>query len=172
MVAKEGEVFVGIDVGKDRLDVHVRPLGQHVVVANDASGLATLIERLVPLAPTLIVLEASGGYERLAAIGLVERGFAVAVVNPRQTRRFAGALGRLAQVGRGPAKGRTQRTDTIDAAVLAHFAEAIRPAACAVADGTVGQLQELLAIRGIVHLRRNGAVRSVSVGARGAASWW
>lgn len=134
-MAKEGEVFVGIDVGKDRLDVHLRPLGPHVVVANDASGLVMLIERLVPLAPTLIVLEASGGYERLAAIGLIEQDFAVAVVNPRQTRRFAGALGQLA------------KTDTIDAAVLAHFAEAIRPAARAVVDGTIGQLQELLARR-------------------------
>lgn len=60
-MANEREVYVGIDVGKDRLDVHLRPLDQHVVVANDPAGLARLIERLAPLAPRLIVLEASAG---------------------------------------------------------------------------------------------------------------
>ncbi len=108
------EVFVGIDVGRDRLDVHIRPLGQHLVVDNDQAGLAELAARLEAHAPRLIVLEASGGYERLAAIGLLERGLPVAVVNPRQTRKFAAALGQLA------------KTDKIDAAMLAHFAEAIR----------------------------------------------
>lgn len=83
----------------------------------------------------MIVLEASGGYERLAAIGLLERGLPVAVVNPRQTRKFAAALGQLA------------KTDRIDAAMLAHFAEAIRPAARAVTDDALDRLQTLLARR-------------------------
>ena len=81
------------------------------------------------------MLEASGGYERPAAIALIERGWPVAVVNPRQTRKFAQATGRLA------------KTDRIDAAVLAHFADAVRPAARAVVDGTTGELQTLLSRR-------------------------
>ena len=122
MTEDEREVFVGIDVGKDRLDVHIRPHGQHVAVGNDQAGLAQLLARLEALAPRLIVLEASGGYEQPAAVALLERGLAVAVVNPRQTRKFAQALGQLA------------KTDRIDAAVLAHFAEAVRPAARVVVD--------------------------------------
>lgn len=135
-MAEDGrEGFVGIDVGRDRLDVHIRPQGQHLAVGNDEAGLAELLARLEALAPRLIVLEASGGYERPAAVALLERGLAVAVVNPRQTRRFAQALGQLA------------KTDQIDAAVLAHFAEAVRPAARMVVDGTTQQLQTLLARR-------------------------
>ncbi len=135
-MAEDGrERFVGIDVGRDRLDVHIRPEGQHVVVAHDEAGLVELVARLEALAPRLIVLEASGGYERPAALALLEHGLAVAVVNPRQTRKFAQALGQLA------------KTDKIDAAVLAHFAEAIRPAARVVVDGTTEQLQTLLARR-------------------------
>jgi transposase len=135
-MAQDGrEVFVGIDVGKARLDVHIRPLGEHFVVGNDEAGLAQLATRLEAREPRLIVLEASGGYERLAAIGLLERGLPVAVVNPRQTRKFAAALGQLA------------KTDRIDAAMLAHFAEAIRPAARAVTDDAIERLQTLLARR-------------------------
>ena len=135
-MAEDGrEIFVGIDVGKDRLDVAIRPLGQHFVVANDQAGLADLVTRLKAGPPRLIVLEASGGYERPAAIALIERGWPVAVVNPRQTRKFAQATGRLA------------KTDRIDAAVLAHFADAVRPAARAVVDGTTGELQTLLSRR-------------------------
>lgn len=135
-MAEDGrEIFVGIDVGRDRLDVHIRPRGQHFVVTNDQAGLADLVTRLEASPPGLIVLEASGGYERAAAIALLERGLAVAVVNPRQTRKFAQAIGRLA------------KTDRIDAAVLAHFAEAVRPAARAVVDGAIEDLQALLARR-------------------------
>jgi transposase len=135
-MAQDGrEVFVGIDIGKDRLDVHIRPLGQHLVVGNDLAGLAQLATRLEADPPSLIVLEASGGYERLAVIALLERGLPVAVVNPRQTRKFAAAVGRLA------------KTDKIDAAVLAHFADAIRPAPRAVVEGTLDRLQTLLARR-------------------------
>jgi transposase len=133
-MAGDGQkVFVGIDVGRDRLDVHIRPLGRHLTVASDPAGLAELTARLEAARPSLIVLEASGGYERPAAITLIERGLPVAVVNPRQTRRFAQAIGRLA------------KTDRIDAAVLAHYAEAVRAAARAVVDGTNDELQALLA---------------------------
>jgi transposase len=143
MAEDDREVFVGIDVGKDRLDVHIRPLGQHLVVDNDEAGLAELAARLDARSPRLIVLEASGGYERPAAVALIDRGWRVAVVNPRQTRKFAAALGRLA------------KTDRIDAAVLAHFAEAIRPAARAVADGAIDRLQKLLARRRQLVVMRN-----------------
>jgi transposase len=143
-MAQDGrEMFVGIDVGRDRLDVHMRPLGQHLVVDNDPAGLAELATRLEAHAVKLIVLEASGGYERLAAIALIERGLAVAVVNPRQTRKFAAAIGRLA------------KTDKIDAAVLAHFAAAIRPAARAVVEGTIDRLQTLLARRRQLAVMKN-----------------
>ena len=137
------EVFVGIDVGRDRLDAHIRPLGQHFVVDNDPAGLAELAMRLEAHAPRLIVLEASGGYERLAAIGLIDRGLPVAVVNPRQTRKIAAVLGELA------------KTDKIDAAMLAHFAEAIRPAARAVTNDALDRLQKLLARRRQLVVMRN-----------------
>lgn len=129
------ESFVGIDVAKAELVVHVRPTAEAFSVGNDDAGLVMLVERLKPLAPVVIVLEASGGYERLAAAHLAEAGLPVAVVNPRQTRQFAGAVGKLA------------KTDQLDAAVLAHFAEAIRPAARAVPDALAGEVAELLARR-------------------------
>jgi hypothetical protein len=107
--------FVGIDVAKGHVTVHVRPDAIAFNCKTDAQGLADLLGRLRPLAPKLIVLEATGGYEAVVAASLAEADLPVAVVNPRQTRKFAGALGRLA------------KSDTIDAADIAHFAEAIRP---------------------------------------------
>jgi len=109
------DVFVGIDVSKDRLDVHVRPLGQGFSVSNEAAGHAALIARLRPLRSKRIVLEATGGYERALWLALSEAGLVAAVVNPRQVRAFARAAGRLA------------KTDRLDAAVIAHFAETFVP---------------------------------------------
>src|SRR5260370_29021491 len=109
--------FVGIDVSKARVDVHVRPDGTAFGCATDQEGLSALVARLKPLSPCLVVLEASGGYERVVAAALAEAGLPVAIVNPRQVRKFAGAIGRLA------------KTDAIDAAVIAHFAQAVRPTA-------------------------------------------
>lgn len=106
--------FVGIDVCKDHLDVALRP-GAAFRVANDPKGHAELVGRLLPLAPELVVLEATGGLELPACAALAAAGLAVAAVNPRQARDFAKATGRLA------------KTDAIDAEALAHFAEAIRP---------------------------------------------
>jgi transposase len=107
--------FVGIDVSKARLDVAARPGGAAFRVANDPAGLAELVERLRPLAPALVVVEATGGYELPAVAALQAAGMPVAAINPRQARDFAKATGRLA------------KTDAIDAAALAHFAEAVRP---------------------------------------------
>ena len=108
-------MFIGIDVSKDRLDVCRRPEGEAFAVARDGEGLAALIERLQGARPELIVLEATGGFEQVVAAGLAGAGLPVVVVNPRQIRDFARALGRLA------------KTDRIDAAVIALFAEWVRP---------------------------------------------
>ena len=125
--------FVGIDVSKSWVDVHVRPDGTAFRCATDGEGLAELVRRLHPLLPRLIVMEASGGYESIVAISLAEAGLPAAIVNPRQVRRFAEALGQLA------------KTDAIDARVIAHFAEAVRPVPRPIPDRMMTQLQELLA---------------------------
>lgn len=127
--------FIGIDVSKSWVDVHVRPDGTAFRCATDSEGLADLVRRVQPMLPRLIVLEASGGYESLAALSLAEAGLPVAIVNPRQVRRFAEALGQLA------------KTDAIDARVIAHFAEAIRPPVRSIPDPMMDQLRELLARR-------------------------
>jgi len=107
--------FVGIDVAKKHWDVHIAPSGVSLRCAADETGLAQLLEVLQPHAPCLIVVEASGGFERRLAAQLLEAGHTVARVNPRQTRDFARGVGRLA------------KTDALDAAILARFAEQVRP---------------------------------------------
>jgi transposase len=109
------QVFVGLDVSKQHLDVAVRPQGRHFVTPNNDRGLKQLVKCLTALKPQLIVLEASGGYEFLAIAALAEAQLPVALINPQAVRKFAGATGKLA------------KTDKIDAQVLAHFAEALRP---------------------------------------------
>jgi len=111
----EPATFVGVDVSKAHLDVATRPGGATFRVPNDPAGVADLVGRLAPLAPALVVLEATGGYEAPALAALQVAGIPAAAVNPRQARDFAKATGRLA------------KTDRIDAEALAHFAEAIRP---------------------------------------------
>jgi len=107
--------YVGIDVSKATLDVAVRPSGAAWQSANEEAGIAALVTRLVPLAPRLIVLEATGGLERMVVAALALAELPVVVANPRQVRDFAKATGRLA------------KTDAVDAAVLAHFAQALQP---------------------------------------------
>jgi hypothetical protein len=107
--------FIGIDVAKAQLDIAIRPSGARWAVPNDASGVPTLVDRLQALQPTLIVLEATGGLERLVPSALATAGLPVVVVNPRQVRDFARATGQLA------------KTDALDARALAHFADVIRP---------------------------------------------
>ena len=124
------DVFVGIDVSKGRLDVHVRPLGIGFSVGNDRSGYDQLIARLRPLRSTRIVLEATGGYERALWLALSEAGMVAAVVNPRQVRDFARAAGRRA------------KTDRIDAAVIAHFAQTFTPAGAGSPDPVADRLGE------------------------------
>ncbi len=108
-------VFVGIDVGKAYLDLAVRPTGTHERVPNDEAGIAHLVAHLQRLGPTLVVLEATGGLEVPLVAALAAAGLPVAVVNPRQVRDFAKAVGQLA------------KTDALDAHLLARFAEQVRP---------------------------------------------
>jgi transposase len=129
------EHFVGIDVAKDRLDIHVRPGGESFAVARDGDALAVLVKRLQTLAPALIAIEATGGYETVVASALAAAQLPLAVVNPRQIRDFARATGKLA------------KTDRLDAAAIAHFAEAIRPPARPIADAQAQALGELVARR-------------------------
>jgi transposase len=128
-------VFVGIDVSKDRLDVALRPSGDGWAVANDDPGIAALVDRLRVVPPALIVLEATGGMELAVTGALAAAELPVVVVNPRQVRDFAKATGRLA------------KTDTLDAAVLAQFAEAVRPARRPLRDADTQALGALLARR-------------------------
>jgi transposase len=128
-------IFVGIDVSKHRLDIHLRPSGESFTVDHDDGNVAALVERLVALAPALIVLEATGGMEVRLAAALAAAGLPVAVVNPRQVRAFARATGRLA------------KTDRLDAQAIARFAEAVRPAARPLADAATRHLQALVARR-------------------------
>jgi transposase len=128
-------IFVGIDVSKDRLDVHVRPSGEAFVVARDGKGLEELIDRLRVLSPQLIAIEATGGFETIAAAALAGVGLPLVVVNPAQVRHFAQALGKRA------------KTDPIDAEVIARFVEAVKPALRPVPDEQARLLAELVGRR-------------------------
>jgi transposase len=108
-------IVVGIDVAKQRLDVHVLPTAEAFVVARDAAGIEAMIARLRPLAPQLVAIEATGGFETVVAASLAAAALPVVVVNPAQVRAFARALGQRA------------KTDPIDAAVIARFVAATRP---------------------------------------------
>lgn len=129
------QIFVGIDVAKDRLDLHVLPSGESFAVARDSDALEALVERLRALDPGLIVLEATGGFEIAVASALAAARLPLAVVNPRQIRDFARALGLLA------------KTDALDAKVIALFAERVRPEARPLADAQTRALGDLIARR-------------------------
>ena len=128
-------ITVGIDVSKDRLDVHVRPGGQAFAVARDGKGLEELIERLGAFSPTLVALEATGGFETVVAAALAGAKLPVVVVNPAQIRAFAKALGQRA------------KTDPIDATVIARFAEATKPEPRPLPDEATRLLADLVARR-------------------------
>jgi transposase len=132
-VTDKAPTFVGIDVSKRRLDVHLRPSGERFGLDYDDEGVAGLVERLAALAPALVVLEATGGPEVRLAAALA--GLPVAVVNPRQVRAFARAAGRLA------------KADRLDAEAIARFAEAVRPPARPLPDEATRHLGALVARR-------------------------
>lgn len=128
-------IIVGIDVSKDRLDIALLPGGEAFVVERNAAGLERLIARLRERPPHLVALEATGGFETVAAAALAGAGLPVIVVNPAQVRSFAQAIGKRA------------KTDPIDAAVIAHFAEATRPQPRPLPDETTQLLADLVARR-------------------------
>lgn len=130
-----GDRYVGIDVAQAHLDIGVRPSGEVWQVSYDTPGVANLLVQLAELAPTLVVLEATGGLETFLVGELAGAQLPVVVVNPRQVRDFAKAVGKLA------------KTDALDAQVLAHFGEATKPDLRPLPDDSTRELQALLARR-------------------------
>ena len=128
-------IFVGIDVSKDRLDVHVLPRGEAFGVARNGQGLEELVERLRALSPTLVAVEATGGFETIVAAAIAGAKLPLAVVNPAQVRHFAQALGKRA------------KSDPIDAFVIARFAEAVKPEPRGIPDEAARLLAELVSRR-------------------------
>jgi len=124
-------LYIGIAVSKATLDVASLPDGETWTVTTDDAGTAALLARLLPVHPHLIVLEATGGFEAAAVAALAKLGLPVVVVNPRQVRDFAKAMGRLA------------KTDAIDALTLALFGERVRPAVRPLPDETTQLLNAL-----------------------------
>lgn len=129
------DMYVGIDVSKDRLDVHVAPSGESFAVARDGEGLTALVARLRPLAPRLVAVEATGGFEIVVAAAVGAAGVPLVVVNPAQVRHYAQALGRRA------------KTDKVDAAVIANFAAATKPEPRPLPDEATRLLADLVARR-------------------------
>lgn len=127
--------WVGIDISKANLDVYLRPIGKTFQVANKETAISGLIEELQTYSLNLIVLEATGGLETEILIQLQAAQLPVALINPRQGRDFAKATGKLA------------KTDAIDAQVLAHFGEALKPQVVAMESDSARQLKELISRR-------------------------
>ena len=127
--------FVGIDVSKAQVDVAVRPTGRRWVMSYDEAGSKELVSQMVDLGPALVLLEATGGLELPLVAALAAAALPVVVVNPRQVRDFARATGTLA------------KTDSLDAAVLAHFADAVRPSVRPLRDAEAQVLNSLTARR-------------------------
>jgi transposase len=128
-------IFIGIDVSKDRLDVHALPSGEAFGVARNGQGLEELIERLRALSPTLVAVEATGGFETIVAAAIAGAKLPLAVVNPAQVRHFAQAVGKRA------------KSDPIDAFVIARFAEAVKPEPRGIPDEAARLLAELVGRR-------------------------
>ena len=128
-------IYVGIDVAKDQVDVAVRPTGQRWTISYDEAGVRELVSQLNTLEPVMVLLEATGGLELPLVVALATEALPVVIVNPRQVRDFAKATGILA------------KTDSLDAAVLAHFADAVRPDVRPLKDAETQVLASLVARR-------------------------
>lgn len=158
--------FIGLDIAKDHIDVHVRPSDEHWQVPQSDDGRAALVTRLAAVAPGLVVVESTGGYETAIVTALAVAHVPVAVVNPRQVRDFAKAIGRLA------------KTDALDAAVLALFAERVQPEVRPLPDEAHQELIALVARRrqlvDLLVAERNrlaGARRSVRASVQQHVRW-
>ena len=128
-------IYVGIDVAKDQVDVAVRPTGQRWTISYDEAGVRELVSQVNALEPAMVLLEATGGLELPLVVALATEALPVVIVNPRQVRDFARATGILA------------KTDSLDAAVLAHFADAVRPEVRPLKDAETQVLASLVARR-------------------------
>ncbi|MFZ0052631.1 MAG: IS110 family transposase, partial [Desulfobaccales bacterium] len=128
-------VFVGIDISKKHLDIFLTPTDTSFTVPNTEAGIVKLVARLSQVAPQIILLEATGGYEFLAVAALREAGLPACFINPRQVRDFARSLGILA------------KTDRIDARVLAQFAEKLRPQPRPLPEAQQQELKHLMVRR-------------------------
>ncbi|HEV7345042.1 MAG TPA: IS110 family transposase, partial [Devosia sp.] len=129
------EITVGIDVSKKRLDVYVHPEGTLFSLDNDETGLTMLVDRLGSIQPDCVGMEATGGYEKLAAASLAQAGLPVVVINPAQIRHYAKAVGMRA------------KSDSIDARMIALFVAATEPELRALVDHETAALAELMARR-------------------------
>ena len=148
------ETFIGIDVSKEQLDCASRPNGTTSSFKNSVTGIDALIKQLQKQRPRLVVLEATGGLERALVAALVVAQMPVVIVNPRQVRDFARAVGQLA------------KTDRIDAAVIAHFAEAVKPEVRTLPDQLTQEMDALMKRRGqlvaMLSVERNHLVSATS----------
>src|SRR4051812_23246906 len=158
-VMDKAPTFVGIDVAKRRLDIHSRPSGESFTIDHDEEGVAVLVDRLAALAPTLVVLEATGGLEVRLAAALAAAGLPVAVVNPRRVRAFARATGRLA------------KTDRLDAETIARFAEAVRPPVRPLPDEATRRRRQLLEMLVAERNRRQAAEPALHEGIDAHLRW-
>jgi len=131
----KSDIYVGVDVSENTLDVHILPNGKKLSVKNNDEGHQKLVKHLNNVHPDIIIMEGTGGLEKLAAAHLVQARLPVAIVNPRQARDFAKAMGILA------------KTDNIDARTLAHFAEAMKPEQRIVPDEDLIVLDEMISRR-------------------------
>ena len=129
------EVFIGIDVSKEKLDVAVRPMGEFMSFSNNEDGISCVVDFVKSFFPSLVVLEATGGLETAAVGMLADKGLPVVVINPRQVRDFAKATGKLA------------KTDAIDAHLIARFGEAVRPELRLLKDQEAQKLTALITRR-------------------------
>lgn len=135
MTKNEEKFYIGVDVSKNELDVYILPLNTHATYKNSSQGIQSIRKRLANYAGAKVVLEATGGYEKRLANKLAEAGIEICIVNPRQIRDFAKALGKLA------------KTDRIDAQVIALFAQKVQPEARKMTSKSQAQLAELNARR-------------------------
>lgn len=160
------ERFVGIDVSKASLDVHVLPEGSSLTLANDPAGIEAIVERLAALDPALIVLEATGRLQERAAAALAAAGLPVAVVNPRQVRDFARSTGRLA------------KTDRLEAFAIARFAQRNRPEPRPLPDAlrralieAVARRRQLVEMRAAEKTRRSQVAPALRPGLERHIDW-
>lgn len=160
------QLFVGIDVAKAQLDIALRPTGERWEVTNDEAGIASLVAHLQAVVPPLMVLEATGGYQRAVVAALAAAGLPIVVVNPRQARDVAKATGQLA------------KTDRLDARALAHFADAVRPAPRPLPDAQTEELRarlarrrQLIAMRTAEQKRRSGVSQRLWADIQAHITW-